>query len=41
VNHKQQNWSDKSDRVPAVAVRVRIGLGCMKWIIEDKDGRLE
>ena len=41
VNHKQQNWSDKSDRVPAVAVRVRIGLGGVKWIIKYMDRRLK
>jgi hypothetical protein len=41
VNHKQQHRSDKSNRLPTIAVRVRVGLGCMKWIIEYKNRRLE
>jgi hypothetical protein len=41
VNHEQQYRSNQADRVPAIAVRVRIRLGGMKRVIEHAHRRFE
>jgi len=37
VNYEDQKWPYAANRLPAISVRMRIGLGCMKRVFKDQN----